>query len=57
MANFWEQFTGGPKSSTTTTVVTDKPSSNTGLIIAGIVLAVGAVVGLIWLAGGFKKKA
>ena len=53
---FWDQFIGGPKSSTTTTTVTDKPSSNTGLIIAGSILAIGAILGLVWAFGGFNKK-
>lgn len=53
---FWDQFIGGPKTETSTTVVTDKPSSNTGLIVGGIAIAIIAIVGLIWLFGGFKKK-
>ena len=51
-----EGVLGGPKSSTTTSTTEEKPTSNTGLIIAGILLAGIAVVGLVWLFGGFKPK-
>lgn len=56
MANFWENLVGGPKKSTTTTTTTEKPSSNTGLIVAGVILGLGALVGILYLAGVFKKK-
>lgn len=57
MAFSFEDILGGPKTSTTTTTVTDKPSTNTGLIIAGVILSIGAILGLAWAFGAFKKKA
>lgn len=56
MATFWEQFTGGTKTDSTTTVVTEKPSTNVGLLVGGIVVGIVAIVGLVWVFGGFKKK-
>jgi hypothetical protein len=54
VGQFWDGFLGGPK--TSTTIVTDKPNTNWGLIAAGIILAVGAILAMVWIFGGFKKK-
>ena len=56
MATFWEQFTGGQQTGTTSTTVTEKPATNVGLLVGGIVVGIIAIVGLVWVFGGFKKK-
>lgn len=47
---------GGKTETSQQTTTVEKPSSNTGLIVGGIAVAIVAIIGLIWAFGGFKKK-
>ena len=53
---FWDAFIPTSTESSSTTTVTDKPTTNYGLIAGGIILGIGAIVLIVWAFGGFKKK-
>ncbi len=56
VGDIWNGLVGGPKTTTTDTTITTAPSTNWGLIIGGVVLGIGALVGIAYAFGAFKKK-
>lgn len=54
--SWWTDLIGGPKTTQTDTTVTTQTKTNWGLIIGGIILGIGALVGLAWALGAFGKK-
>ena len=54
--SFWTDLTGGPKTVTTDTTVANTKTTNWPMIIGGIVVGVGAIVGIAWALGAFDKK-
>lgn len=54
--NLWQQFIGGPQTTTTSTN-TDPSKGSNAYVWAGVaLLGIALIVGVIWANGGFKKK-
>jgi len=55
LENAWNAVIGSNVTSSTQTTVTDKPSTNYGLLIGGVVLAILVIGGIIIITGKAKK--
>lgn len=54
----WTDITGGPKTTTTNSTTTPVAGVSNTYIYAGVaLLGIALLLGVVWMSGGFKKKA